>query len=92
MRVKPPTPRSKWNEMEQNGTELKVCRSYALLRAVPRRGWLPRLRVAAVPSVVPAKAVRPLLPMRGEGWDEGAPVPAQTTRNGTKWNVKWNSN
>ena len=31
---------TKWNKMEQNGTELKVCRSYALLRAVPRRGWL----------------------------------------------------
>ena len=43
----------KWNEMELNGTELEVCRPYPLLRAVPRRGWLPRLRVGKVPSVVP---------------------------------------
>ena len=57
----------KWNEMERNGTELKVCRSYALLRAVPRRGWLPRLRVAAVPSVVPVKT------------ETLHPCPAQTT-------------
>ena len=50
-----PSLRLEWNKMEQNGTELKVCHSYALLAVVPD-AEVPRLGVATALPSFPAKA------------------------------------
>ena len=60
-----PSLRLEWNKMEQNGTELKVCHSYALLTVVPN-AEAPGLGVVAALPSFPAQAQVPS-PLRGEG-------------------------
>ena len=49
-----PSLRLEWNKMEQNGTELKVCHSYALLTVVPN-AEAPGLGVVAALSSFPRR-------------------------------------